>query len=164
MRSRLIGLLVLTLLVGAVAWQWHVDESDARAHTLTPLDPEAITRIEVAFKGSTPQRFERRDGRWIAEGNGSVVDQGRLNDLAALAATPVSDWKPSAAFDPAKIGLAPPIAVLVLDDVRIDFGDLAALGRQRYARVGNRIAFVPAQALPRAERTAALPTRAGAPP
>ncbi|WP_369926148.1 hypothetical protein [Xanthomonas sp. NCPPB 2632] len=164
MRSRLIGLLVLTLLVGAVAWQWHLDESDARAHTLTPLDPDAITRIEVAFKGITPQRFERRDGHWIAEGNGSVVDQGRLGDLAALAATPVSDWKPSAAFDPAKIGLAPPIAVLVLDDVRIDFGDLAALGRQRYARVGNRIAFVPAQALPRAERTAALPMHAGAPP
>ncbi|MET4675420.1 hypothetical protein [Luteibacter sp. ME-Dv--P-043b] len=164
MRSRLIGLLVLALLVGAVAWQWHVDESDARAHTLTPLDPDAITRIEVALKGSTPQRFERRDGRWIAEDGGGAADQGRAGDLAALAATPVADWKPSAAFDPAKIGLAPPVAVLVLDDVRVDFGDLAALGRQRYARVGNRIAFIPAQALPRAERTAALPMHTSVPP
>lgn len=164
MRTRLIGLLVLVSLIGAVAWQWHTDESDARAHTLTPLDPDAITRIEVALRGSAPQRFERHDGRWVAEGDGGATDQGRLGDLAALAATPVSDWKPSAALDPAKIGLAPPTAVLVLDDVRIDFGDLTALGRQRYARLGDRIAFVPAQALPRAERTAALPTHANAPP
>jgi hypothetical protein len=168
MRRRLIGLLVLALLVGAVAWQWHADDGDARAHTLTTLDPDAITRVEVAFRGLPAQRFERHDGHWIAEGTGtadaSATDEGRLGDLVALAATPVTAWRPTATFDPAKIGLTPPVAVLVLDDVRIEFGDLAALGKRRYAKVGDRIALVPAQVLPRPARTASLPTRDAATP
>lgn len=168
MYGRLIGLLVVALLVSAVAWQWHADENDARAHTLTTLAPDAITRVEVAFRGVPAQRFARHDGHWITEGTGTAdtgaTDEGRLGDLAALAATPVTAWRPTAAFDPAKIGLSPPVAVLVLDDVRIEFGDLAALGKQRYAKVGDRIALVPAQALPRPARAAPLPTHDAATP
>jgi hypothetical protein len=88
----------------------------------------------------------------------ATTDEGRAEELASLAATPVADWKPADDFDPAKVGLAPPIAVLTIDGTRIDFGEMTALGKQRYARVGQRIAFVPAQALPRAPRTQALPT------
>lgn len=158
MLRRLIGALVVLLLVGAVAWQWRADENDAREHTLTALDPDTVSHIEIALKGLPVQRFDRHDGRWLADG-GRAADQGRVTEMASLAATPVASWKPASAFDASKIGLAPPIAVLVLDGVRVEFGDMAALGKQRYAKVGDRIAFVPAQALPRAPRTASLPTR-----
>jgi hypothetical protein len=157
MRTRLIGLLVVFTLIGGVAWQWHADESDAREHTLTALDPDAVSHIEVALKGLPAQRFDRHNGHWVTDGV-READEGRASELASLAATPVATWKPASAFDAAKIGLAPPIAVLVLDGVRVEFGDMAALGKQRYAKVGDRIAFVPAQALPRAPRTASLPT------
>lgn len=163
MRTRLIGFIVVVLLVAAVAWQWRADDSDARAHTLTSLDPDAVGHIEVALKGLPAQGFDRRDGHWIAT-RGGPVDEGRANELASLAATPVAAWKPAADFDPVKIGLAPPLGVLVLDGVHIEFGEMAALGKQRYAKVGDRIAFVPAQALPRAPRTASLPTKDGATP
>lgn len=163
MRARLIGFLVVIALVAAVAWQWRADDSDARAHTLTALDPDGVGHIEVALKGLPAQTFDRRDGHWIATGGGPT-DEGRANELASLAATPVAAWKPVAGFDAMKVGLSPPLAVLVLDGVRIEFGEMAALGKQRYAKVGDRIAFVPAQALPRAPRTASLPTRDGATP
>lgn len=157
MRTRLIGLLIVLALIGAVAWQWRADESDARAHLLTALDPDGVSHIELALKGLPAQHFERHDGQWLTDGT-RVADQGRAGELASLAATPVATWKPASTFDQAKIGLAPPVAVLVLDGVRVEFGDMAALGKQRYAKVGDRIAFVPAQALPRAPRTASLPT------
>lgn len=156
MRLRLIAGIVLCLLLGAVAWQWHADEADAREHTLTRLDAAAVRQVTVALKGLPVQHFERQDGNWTSpEGH---PDQGRAAELADLAGTPVATWKPASDFDPAKIGLSPPLAVLTLDDVRIEFGEMTALGKQRYARVGDRIAFVPAQALPRAPRTASLPT------
>jgi hypothetical protein len=152
MRARIIGIVVLLALIGAVAWQMHADTAELHAHTLTNLDPIAVKRIDLTMKGVAPQHFERSGDGWTG------VDQGRPADLALLAETPVAEWKPASDFDLSKLGLTPPLAVLTLDDTRIEYGDMAALGRQRYARVGNRIAFIPAQALPRAPRTKALPT------
>ena len=153
-----IGVIALVvLLLAAVGWQWHADETDAREHTLTALDPESVTHMALSLKGLPDQRFERRDGRWVNL-DIATTDEGRVEELASLAATPVAEWKSAGDFDPARIGLAPPIATLTIDGTRIDFGEMTALGKQRYARVGQRIAFVPAQALPRAPRTQALPT------
>jgi hypothetical protein len=153
MRSRIIGMAIVLALIGAVAWQLHVDDADGRAHTLTSVDPATVQHIDITMKGLPAQRFDRQGDSW--SGN----DQGRPVDLAQLAQTPVTEWKPASDFDLAKLGLAPPLAVLTLDGTRIEYGDLAALGRQRYARVGDRIAFIPAQAMPRAPRTQALPTQ-----
>lgn len=159
MLPRILGVVVLLLLVGAVGWQWHADDIDGREHTLTGIDPDAVSRIDVAIRGLPEQRFERRQGHWV-DVAGAATDQGRVEEIASLAATPVAVWKPMTEFDAARIGLAPPVATLVIDGTRVDFGEMAALGRQRYARVGDRIAFVPAQALPRAPRTQSLPTTA----
>lgn len=157
MTRRILIIAGVALLLGAVGWQWHADEADTREHTLTALDPDTVTRMAVTLKGLPDQRFERQKGRWVNLDT-ATTDEGRAEELASLAATPVTDWKPATDFDPAKIGLAPPIAVLTIDGTRIEFGEMTALGKQRYARIGQRIAFVPAQALPRAPRTQALPT------
>ena len=157
MARRLFVAAAVMLLLAAVGWQWHADEADAREHTLTSLDPDTATQMALTLKGLPDQRFERRNGRWVNLDT-ATTDEGRAEELVSLAATPVADWKPAGDFDPTKIGLAPPTAVLTIDGTRIEFGEMTALGKQRYARVGQRIAFVPAQALPRAPRTQALPT------
>jgi hypothetical protein len=157
MKPRYLGALLLAGLVIGVAWQWHADEADLRAHTLTGLDPSEVRRIDVDLHGLPDQHFERRDGQWTA--GASHADEGRAEDLASLAATPVASWRSAADFDAARIGLVPPLAVLVLDGVRMEFGEMTALGKQRYVRVGKRIAIVPAEALPRPPRTTPLPTR-----
>jgi hypothetical protein len=154
---RLVVIAVVILLLAAVGWQWRADEADTREHTLTSLDPDAATHMAVSLKGLPDERFEKRDGRWINVDT-ATTDEGRAEELVSLVTTPVADWKPASDFDPARVGLAPPIAVLTIDSTRIEFGEMTALGKQRYARVGQRIAFVPAQALPRAPRTQALPT------
>ena len=153
MRMRIIGIVVLLALVGAVAWQVNSDNAEVRAHTLTSIDPATVSRIDITMKDVPPQHFDKQGELW------SGADKGRPMELALLAETPVGEWKPASSFDPAKIGLAPPLAVLTLNGTRIEYGDMAALGRQRYARVGDRIAFIPAQAIPRAPRTKALPTK-----
>ena len=157
MARRLFVAAAVMLLLAAVGWQWHADEADAREHTLTSFDPDTATQMALTLKGLPDQRFERRNGRWVNLDT-ATTDEGRAEELVSLAATPVADWKPAGDFDPTKIGLAPPTAVLTIDGTRIEFGEMTALGKQRYARVGQRIAFVPAQALPRAPRTQALPT------
>jgi len=157
MSFRIMVAAAVVLLLAAVGWQWHADESDAREHTLTTLDPDTATQMALTLKGLPDQRFERRNGRWVNLDT-ATTDEGRAEELVSLAVTPVADWKPATDFDPAKVGLAPPIAILTIDGIRIEFGEMTALGKQRYARVGQRIAFVPAQALPRAPRTQALPT------
>lgn len=157
MRLRLFVIAVVVALLAGVAWQWRADEADVREHSLTSIDPDSATRMALTLKGLPDQRFERRHGLWVNP-DAPSTDEGRAEELASLASTPVTDWKPAADFDAAKIGLAPPIAVLTIDGTRIEFGEMTALGKQRYARVGQRIAFVPAQALPRAPRTQALPT------
>lgn len=157
MTRRLVVIAVVILLLVAVGWQWRADEADAREHTLTSLDPDAATHMAVSLKGLPDERFEKRDGHWVNVDT-ATTDEGRAEELVSLATTPVAAWKPASDFDPAKVGMAPPIAVLTIDGTRIEFGEMTALGKQRYARVGQRIAFVPAQALPRAPRTQALPT------
>ncbi|TCV96213.1 hypothetical protein EC912_102563 [Luteibacter rhizovicinus] len=158
LRLRLIGALGLFGLLAAVAWQWRADERDIREHTLLSIDPATVDRVDVAIKGLPPQHFERHDGRWSSDA-ALHDDVGRIEELASLAAAPVTTWKAASDFVPAKIGLSPPIAVLTLNDQRIEFGEMTALGKQRYAKVGDRIAFVPAQALPRAPRSASLPAQ-----
>lgn len=153
MRARLIGIALLLVLVGAVAWQMRTDDAEARAYTLTPIDPATVQRIDITMKGLPDQHFAHEGDHWSGD------DQGRPADLAALASTPVAEWKPASDFVATKIGLAPPLAVLTLDGTRIEYGELTALGRQRYVRVGGRIAFVPAQAMPRPPKTKALPTQ-----
>lgn len=153
MRAQILGIVILLTLIGAVAWQLHSDDADVLAHTLTSLDPAAIQRIDITMKGLPAQHFEREGDHW------SGADQGRPTDLTELATTPVAEWKPASDFVAANIGLAPPLAVLTLDGTRIEYGDLAALGRQRYAHIGDRIALIPAQAMPRPPRTQALPTK-----
>ncbi|MDF4004883.1 hypothetical protein [Luteibacter sahnii] len=160
MAARVVAIVLLALVAVAVAWQWHADDTEARDHMLTGLDPAAITHLDVSLRGFATQRFERRDDHWTADG-ATPVDAGRVEELAQLARTPVDAWKPSSDVDPTRIGLSPPTAVLTLDGTRLEFGDMTALGKRRYVRVGDRVAIVPAQALPRPPRMQALATSPG---
>lgn len=146
-------LLVLAVpLLAAAGWQWHHDRQDDPG-TLLGLDPAAVQRIDLQVPGAAAEHYVRRDGRWQAVDNTALaVDEGRLADLAATAAAPVLSWRPVADFDPAKIGLAPPLAVLSLDGRALAFGETSVTGPQRYVRVGDRVALISVRFTPRAAR------------
>lgn len=139
---------VLALLILAF-WQWR---SDARAAPGTLLDmaPSAIGRISLRLGNAPAMHYEQRDGHWWrVDGVPHAADDGRLAELAATAAAPVASWRATADFDLARIGLAPPQAVLQLDGQTLQFGEVAAIGPLRYVRVGDRVALVPARYAPR---------------
>jgi hypothetical protein len=149
-RQRLFVFVVVATLFGLAGWQVHRDNAVIREHTLLTVSPASITHIELAFRGGSAQHYTRREGHWMLDATTPTpADDGRLGELTALAGSPVYSWRPIGDFDPAKIGLAPPLAVLHLDGQILEYGELTAVGEQRYVRIGERVALVPAQAFPR---------------
>lgn len=144
--------LALPLIAGA-AWQWQRDRQSDPG-TLLALDPAAVQRIDLELPGTAPEHYARRGDHWEAvDGTALAVDEGRLAELAATAQARVLSWRPAADFDPARIGLAPPAAVLSLDGQALSFGETSVTGPQRYVRVGDRVALVPMRYTPRAAQS-----------
>jgi len=145
----LVGLtIVAAALVAAVLWVGR-REYLRDPPSVTPLDPGAVTRIELDIPPVTPQVFERRaDGWWRIEPSAARADDQRVERLAELAASPVARWIPASGIASASIALEHPSATLVLNGVRLEYGGLTAIDELRYVRVGNKVALVPRQYSP----------------
>ena len=148
-RRRLATLSGATMLVILALWQWRHDDDNAPG-PLTTLDPASVQHIGLQWPGQPMHDYEYRDGHWWLAGTPSQrSDDGRLQELAQTAAAPVLQWRSTQDFSLAKIGLAPPGSVLILNGERIEFGETSVTGPQRYVRVGDRIALIPARFSPR---------------
>ena len=148
-RQRLFLLLGVVALVALALWQWQRDAADAPG-ALTDLDPAAITRITLTLQGGRPEYYAKRDGHWWrTDGTPARADDGRLDELAEIAAAPVASWRPLGDFEPARIGLAKPVATLVLDNQTLRFGDTSATGPLCYVQAGDRVALVSVRYTPR---------------
>ncbi|MFA6229877.1 MAG: hypothetical protein WC617_06830 [Rhodanobacter sp.] len=150
-RQRLFLFLAALGLLALVGWQWQHDASNDTG-TLTSLDPAAISRITLILPGAPPLHYEKRaDGHWwhIDGTPIRVPDDSRLRDMADIAAAHVLSWRPASDFDLAKVGLAPPRAILQLDGQSLAFGVSAVTGPQHYVHVGQRIALVSSRYMPR---------------
>ncbi|WP_266169257.1 hypothetical protein [Dyella subtropica] len=148
-RQRLMLIAGALVLVGLAGWQWR-DDRMTDPGTLLSLDPTTIHRIDLELPGVPAEHYTKRDGHWQAsDGASGPADDGRLTELAATATAAVLSWRPASDFDPAKIGLAPPAAVLTLDGQRLEFGETSVTGPQRYVRAGDRIALISVRYTPR---------------
>jgi len=146
-QRRLCGLLAGVAVVAALAaWQWRAERADA---TLLDMAPDAVTRIDIAWAGKPVRHYIKRGTHWYRRGASSRPVDG-LDKMAALAATPVLQWRDAASVDLARIGLATPAVLVRLDGHALAYGALAAFGPQRFVRAGDRIAVVPASYSPRA--------------
>jgi hypothetical protein len=153
LRQRLILLLVVVALLMLSGWQLQRDARDATGQ-LTALDPAGITHIGVSLPGAPTMHYEKRDGHWWrTDGAPARANDARLSDLADTAAAHVLSWRPASDFDPARIGLAPPKAVLDLDGQMLEFGETSVTGPQHYVRVGQRVALVSSRYMPRSPAT-----------
>jgi hypothetical protein len=116
---------------------------------LTGLNPDAATQVELDIPPLASQVFNKRaDGWWRAKPTATRADDARVQRLANLAATPVTRWLSAAKLAPAKVGLDPPSATLIVDGTRLEYGGLTAIDDLRYVRVGDKIALVPRQYSP----------------
>lgn len=138
-----------TVLVGVAAWQIKRD-ADAAPGTLLGMAPASVHQIALTIGKQPTEHYEKRDGHWWrVDGTPTRADDGRLGDLADTAAAEVQDWQNARDFEPAKIGLAPPVAILSLNGQRVEFGETAVTGPLRYVRVGERVTLVSASYTPR---------------
>ena len=152
-RRRLLLVLAVAALLLIAGWQLQRDAAGENG-TLTSLDPASIQRITLTLPGASPLHYEKRDGHWWRlDGTPARAIDTRLSDLTDTATAPVLEWRPASDFDPHKIGLAPPRAVLVLDGTVLSFGELSVTGPQHYVRVGDRVALVSARYMPRSPAT-----------
>ena len=152
-RQRLLLLLAVAALLLLAGWQLRRDALRAPGN-LTALSPAAITRVALTLPGAPTLHYEKRAGHWWrTDGTPARAIDSRLDDLTAIAAAPVLGWRKASDFDPARIGLAPPQAVLVLDGHALEFGATAVTGPQHYVRVGRRIALVSPRYMPSSPAT-----------
>jgi hypothetical protein len=152
-RQRLILLFAVLALLMLAGWQLQLD---ARNETgpLTSTDPADVRHITLTLPGAPALHYEKREGHWWrTDGTPARANDARLGDLADTAAAHVLSWRSASDFDPAKIGLAPPQAVLDLDGQTLEFGEASVTGPQHYVRVGQRIALVSARYAPRSPAT-----------
>ncbi|MET0332000.1 MAG: hypothetical protein ABW154_11295 [Dyella sp.] len=130
-------------------------EAKQQPQPLLTLQPQAIAQISVRRQGADAEHYQRRDGHWWrVDGTSTRDDDGRLDEIAQIAAAPVIYWRPVSDFQPTAIGLQPPAVTLNLDGQQIEFGDVAATAPLRYVRVGARIALIPLRYMPRPARPA----------
>lgn len=149
----------MLVLLAVTAWQLQRDANQLSGN-LTPLDPARIQKISLTVSGAGTIRYEKHDDGhwWRSDGMPhQVVDDNRLVDLTDTAAAHVLSWRPASDFDPAKIGLTPPQAVLVLDGYTLEFGETSVTGPQHYVRVGERIALVSSRYMPRSPEIGTTP-------
>ncbi len=150
-RQRVFLLLAVLTLLTLAGWQLQRDTRHDNGN-LTALDPTTINHVSLTLPGAATLHYEKRsDGHWWrTDGTPRpVTDDNRLNDLTDIAAAHVLSWRPLSDFDPAKIGLSPPRAVLELDSQSLAFGASAVTGPQQYVQVGQRIALVSSRYMPR---------------
>lgn len=150
-RQRIFLLLIVLALLALAGWQLRRDASHENGN-LTTLDPAAISHLSLTLPGAASLHYEKRaDGHWWrTDGTPSrVKDDDRLNDLTDIATAPVLSWRAASDFDPARIGLSPPRAILDLDGQTLAFGTSVVTGPQHYVQVGRRIALVSSRYMPR---------------
>ena len=147
-RQRLLLLLAVAALLLLAGWQLRRDALSA-ASDLTALDPVRISRVTLSLPGAPTLHYEKRAGQWWrTDGTPARAIDSRLDALTQIASAPVLSWRPASDFDPAKIGLSPPQAVLTLDGQTLAFGETSVTGPQHYVRVGQRIALVSLRYMP----------------
>jgi hypothetical protein len=138
------------VLVAVAGWQWRQDAAQAPG-TLLKIAPTQVHQVALTLGHGATEHYERRDGHWWrTDGQPARADDGRLDELADTAAAAVLSWRPASDFDPARIGLSPPVAVLTLDGQRLEFGETSVTGPQRYVRLGGRVALISVRYTPRA--------------
>ena len=112
---------------------------------LTQIDPTSARRLEIRCAAvCRSRRFERRADGWrMLEPYDQPASAEAIAHLFAVTHAPMRTRLESHGHDPAKLGLAPPLVTLIVDDIEIAVGDEDPIEHDRYVRVGDVLARVP---------------------
>lgn len=133
-----VGLLALTVGIVVRREQARLDEP------LVVMDTAGLTGLRVSAGDKPARRFERRDGHWwMREPYAMPAHEDAVARLLAIPGATPRQRHAADHFDPARIGLAPPQALLELGGQRLEFGITDAIRGDRYVRTADGIALLP---------------------
>jgi hypothetical protein len=135
-------LLALVLTLGGMAWLSIQQPDSGQPTPLTGLQPEQIKHLTLEHRDGPGIRLERRAGGWEmlgpyqARGNGD-----RIRRLLEMVRSNSFSRFPAPA-DVAEYGLSPPLAIITLDQTRIEVGTTHPMNQHRYLRIGDQVHLI----------------------
>jgi hypothetical protein len=142
------NLLALAALVALLCGAVYAEIDRERAmlpQALTQIDPARAQRLEIRCAAvCRSRRFERRADGWrMLEPYDQPASADAIAHLFAVTHAPIRVRLDMRDHDPARLGLAPPLVTLIVDDVQIAVGDEDPIEHDRYVRTGDVLARVP---------------------
>jgi len=148
MRGPTRNLILLALgvaLLGAAVYAQIEHERTLAPQPVTALDTDKVRRLEiVCMSVCRSRRFERTDAGWqMLEPYAQPARAEAVAHLLAVARAPARMRADVRGYDLHKLGLAPPLLTLRLDDTQIAVGDEDPIEHDRYMLVGEQLLRVP---------------------
>lgn len=144
--SRQLLLLALAVALLAIAVRAELARERALApQPVSSIDTSQVRRLEIRCAAvCRSRRFERGASGWqMLEPYQAPADTAAVEHLLSVARAPARMRLNLRDYDLAKLGLAPPLLTLALDDVLIQVGGEDPLEHDRYMRVGDTLLRVP---------------------
>ncbi len=118
-------------------------EPEAAPPALTALSGDTISRIHVTRTAREPLTFIRQADHWTLAGNSDLpANDLQMRSLLAILQAPIARSYPAGGLDLETLGLKPPQATIMLDDIHIDIGTTDAIDKLRYVRTGDNVFLV----------------------
>lgn len=151
MKNRWLLNLAIALVVGALALV-AVLKPGSKAPPpnppLTTLMPDAIQHIRIQRPKQPEVALDKQGDDWrLTAPRSARANNFRVDELARLAATPVSVRFPAVPGELDKYGLDHPQATVLLNGTEIRFGAMHPLQNELYVLCGNQVQLVPAATL-----------------
>ena len=142
---RLLILALAVALLGGAAYAELARERALAPQPLTTLDTASVRRIAIVCAAvCRSRRFERTPAGWqMLEPYQKPASDVAVARLLAVARAPARVRLKLGDYDLAKLGLAPPLLTLRLDDTVIELGDEDPIEHDRYMRVDDALLRVP---------------------
>ncbi len=137
------SLLILALMLASMVWLSQEQQAEEdKTIPLTDLTPEQITLIQIENHSGPGIRLERTADGWeMTQPSKAKVDDTKIEYLLGITQAK-SIRRFAAPQDLKEYGLNPPLAVLILNQTRIEMGELHPMNQRRYMHVGNQIHLI----------------------
>ncbi|MEZ5541491.1 MAG: DUF4340 domain-containing protein [Pseudomonadota bacterium] len=138
-----LALAALALGLGALIWYRPGLEQHAGVQTVTGIDPQTVSAIDLSRSGAEPLLFRKQAGHWLIQGATAIpADDFQVHTVLALLQATVVRSYPARTLALAGLGLDPPQASVRFDATQLDLGTTEAIDGLRYVRLGAQVYLV----------------------
>ena len=136
------SLLALIVILGGLTWLSTQEQEADHRILLTQLNPDQVNRITLDNQTGQAIRLEHTDGGWqMLHPYEAKADDNRIQRLLEIVRSS-SFSRFLAPADVAEYGLAPPAAILTLNQIHVEVGATHPMNQHRYLRLKDQIHLI----------------------